>query len=231
MIMGVWGLGRKKGWTNPYVTDGLIAMWDGEWNAGGGVHDPNATAWKDLVGGNMITPTVLAGGIAAFGAYSLTLDNAIALSQEINAFDPSMPFSIELVIRQSDTGYSMCMSPATSSIYAPVLEAGINNGKFTFGVRNRYNPIASGIDTGSVSLAVGPTSQTCFANGVPYNTRATVNGYGKPPIALGYSPARDASPTTAGRSEYLCIRIYATDITADTAAHNYAIDKQRFDLP
>ena len=28
-------------WTNPYVTDGLVAMWDGEWNAGGGVHDAN----------------------------------------------------------------------------------------------------------------------------------------------------------------------------------------------
>ena len=33
--------GGKKGWTNPYVTDGLVAMWDGEWNAGGGVHDAN----------------------------------------------------------------------------------------------------------------------------------------------------------------------------------------------
>ena len=27
----------RKPWTNPYVTDGLVAMWDGEWNAGGGV--------------------------------------------------------------------------------------------------------------------------------------------------------------------------------------------------
>ena len=33
-----------------YVQDGLIAMWDGIENAGWGVHDPNATVWKDLVG-------------------------------------------------------------------------------------------------------------------------------------------------------------------------------------
>lgn len=43
---------RKKrgGWVNPYITDGLVAMWDGEWNAGGGVHDASATVWKDIVG-------------------------------------------------------------------------------------------------------------------------------------------------------------------------------------
>ena len=33
-----------------YVQDGLIAMWDGIENAGWGVHDPNATTWKDLTG-------------------------------------------------------------------------------------------------------------------------------------------------------------------------------------
>ena len=46
-------LGRGAGcggWVNPYVTDGLVAMWDGEWNADGGVHDASATTWKDLTG-------------------------------------------------------------------------------------------------------------------------------------------------------------------------------------
>ena len=33
-----------------YVQDGLVAMWDGIENAGWGVHDPNATTWKDLTG-------------------------------------------------------------------------------------------------------------------------------------------------------------------------------------
>ena len=37
-------------WRNPYVTDGLVAMWDGEWNAGGGIHDPNAKTWTDISG-------------------------------------------------------------------------------------------------------------------------------------------------------------------------------------
>lgn len=39
--------GSKK---NPYVTKGLIAMWDGEWNAGLGRHDGSICEWKDVVG-------------------------------------------------------------------------------------------------------------------------------------------------------------------------------------
>ena len=48
---GAWA--KENGWKNPYVTDGLIAMWDGEWNAGGGVHNPNATNWIDVVSGRI----------------------------------------------------------------------------------------------------------------------------------------------------------------------------------
>lgn len=46
----------KSGYTaKDYVQDGLVAMWDGIENAGWGIHDPNATMWKDLVGGNDLT--------------------------------------------------------------------------------------------------------------------------------------------------------------------------------
>ncbi len=40
-------MGSKR---NPYVTKGLVAMWDGEWNVGIGQHDGNARVWKDLIG-------------------------------------------------------------------------------------------------------------------------------------------------------------------------------------
>ena len=50
---------RARGWTNPYITDGLVAMWDGEWNAGFGIHNPLATTIKDLIGTNdlILAPT------------------------------------------------------------------------------------------------------------------------------------------------------------------------------
>ena len=55
------GTVTKDGWTTlyanfkdptaGYVTDGLVARWDGIDNAGIGVHDPDARTWVDLVGG------------------------------------------------------------------------------------------------------------------------------------------------------------------------------------
>ena len=43
--VGAWHSGMPT--AKDYVQDGLIAMWDGVENAGWGVHDPNATVWKD----------------------------------------------------------------------------------------------------------------------------------------------------------------------------------------
>lgn len=43
-------------WHNPYVTDGLIAMWDGEWNAPNVRHDPKATSWLNIATGEYATP-------------------------------------------------------------------------------------------------------------------------------------------------------------------------------
>lgn len=46
---------RKSGgaWVNPYVTDGLVSMFDGEWNNGGGVHSD--TELSDIVSGYAMT--------------------------------------------------------------------------------------------------------------------------------------------------------------------------------
>ena len=58
-----------------YVQDGLVAMWDGIENAGWGVHDNNATAWVNLVGGvaDMEFNEI-------FTNYTYWTDNAIVLA-------------------------------------------------------------------------------------------------------------------------------------------------------
>lgn len=45
-----FGKSAKK-WENPYITNRIVAMWDGEWNAGGGKHDEQAIQWVDIIGG------------------------------------------------------------------------------------------------------------------------------------------------------------------------------------
>ena len=42
--------------TNPYITDGLIAMWDGTWNIGLGTHDEMTTVWRDITGNGYDIP-------------------------------------------------------------------------------------------------------------------------------------------------------------------------------
>ena len=44
-------IAEKQESANPYVTSGLMYMWDGEWNAGLKKHDPAAMTWKDIVKG------------------------------------------------------------------------------------------------------------------------------------------------------------------------------------
>ena len=55
---------------NPYVTKGLVAMWDGEWNAGLGKHNAKALKWKDLVGTSDCDPV----GAPKFSGNSVELD-------------------------------------------------------------------------------------------------------------------------------------------------------------
>ncbi len=55
---------------NPYVTKGLVAMWDGEWNAAIGKHDSKAMKWKDLVGKSDCDPV----GTPKFSGKSVELD-------------------------------------------------------------------------------------------------------------------------------------------------------------
>ena len=54
-----------------YVTDGLVARWDGIDNAGTGTHNPSATVWKDLAGSLDLT---LTGDAGWTGGNALLLD-------------------------------------------------------------------------------------------------------------------------------------------------------------
>ncbi len=56
-----------------YVSDGLVARWDGIDNAGTGTHDPNATVWKDLAGN--INLTLAGESVGWTGGNALNLAN------------------------------------------------------------------------------------------------------------------------------------------------------------
>lgn len=88
--------GSKK---NPYVTKGLVAMWDGEWNAGLGNTDLKAKVWKDVVGGCVCTAV----GAPTFSGKATILDGTscweIQASPELARVLASDNLTVEIVAR------------------------------------------------------------------------------------------------------------------------------------
>ena len=238
------GRSAAKKWVNPYITDGLIAMWDGEWNAGGGKHNPNATMWKDLTGKGSdweLNPNE--------GKFSIGIDY------------------VELLKNISWTGTGYIATPSWSNdtdikTLEGVLDTGLvetNNNDYSWAVIVAFDlhkkpgvytnalvvDIASGIITHSLGIYLqnpflpterGQNSISCnsadmkyYMNGVEViniskNDRR-ITSYSSSNCSLGIY-----SGPLAQHTKIKNLRIYSRALTADEIAHNYEIDKARFGL-
>lgn len=232
MIMGAWGFGRKRGWTNPYVADGLIAMWDGEWNAGGGVHDASATVWKDLVGSDDFT--IDSAGI--WGDKSISNGETYNRIAYRNDFTFAMPMTQEIVMKYKG-------NQSSNAVIFHVSQWADGNDMLRgmvvlFGA---YFKVRS--DTTGYSLPVSHDAMTlaCLYDSsgtpVPY-----INGVAETLLnegtdtwwandATGVNIANRANNNRGTKIEIFGIRFYSRALTAEEIAANYAVDKQRFNLP
>ena len=229
--------GGGGGWQNPYVTDRLVAMWDGEWNAGGGVHDANATMWKDI----------------AVGTHDIPLSSVVS-SFSANSFDyisgrAYMENSIDVVNAVWDEGYTVEL--IIKELESPLSDS---NAMIFGGDYHRTGAFFATSDTNirccirdgsgmtlSRSTNVNLSFATSYANGkylgylngarkysiyrTPYtsSTAATYFGVGS---AGGFGWV-----SRSGKTKFYSIRIYSRALTADEIAANYEIDKARFNLP
>lgn len=239
MIMGAWGLGRKKGWTNPYITDGLVAMWDGEWNAGGGVHDANANAWKDLIAG--LELPVLSGG--SWGSNCIIGDGNGPAAGTYDVSDVLKQPFCECVCEVQDYP---SRNDANFAFYLKY--SGTDDYFKTFGLEDRYgtvyfveNQVVSktssdnflSANTFSIASDAKNSNQSCFINAisrtVAYNSLQGSFGRGV------YVGARSIASLPGWNKPVRCkvfsIRFYSRVLSDDEIAANYAIDKQRFNLP
>ena len=220
MIMGAWGLGKKKGWTNPYVTDGLIAMWDGEWNAGGGVHDAAATTWVDLVGGVELS---------AKGNPEIRSDSV--------HFNGTSCFGKEFSVGTIGTFEIVCESVAQSGIdpeilrldNSPVYKIYVNSNEISCGIAT-VGQFSSrlGLSKALGSWLVSASPQKLFKNGQhisDWNVSRALNCSG---VVIGAGSTGLYRPSVC---TVYCVRIYSRVLTAAEVAANYAIDKKRFNLP
>ena len=212
------GGGGPTPWQNPYVTNGLIAMWDGEWNAGGGVHDANATTWLDLSGnGNDLDITAgtwaadhfvcngASGGKTGFIDGVLTLE-AVAKITATNDYR----FAIGLHTSGSNFDRYFGTNRTLINFYS--------NGP---GVPLRVGVVESyGFDyvVGAIYKNGGPVAPA--GNGT-YYPKGQATG-----VVLGAS----AGGGYPFGGEIYAIRLYSRALTAAEVAANYAVDAARFGL-
>ena len=217
------------GWKNPYVTDGLVAMWDGEWNAGGGIHDPNATVWKDCVGDNDLVPVA---GVVTFGETKVIVEGGYLSSSkplaaktvevvfEWNAFPSGYSDFSCFISSRSSGGMILRLQTTTSFIRWTMF-----NGNLTYASQD-YISIPRDLLAYSAMTHSGESYTTYGTRGKPSltTTRTTkiLPGVAFVGSALDTARHMDAS--------WSAIRLYDRDLSADEIAANYAIDKARFGL-
>ena len=236
-------LGRGAGgWVNPYVTDGLVAMWDGEWNAGGGMHDANATVWKDICD-NEADVYDLMGGELEFGENYLAGDKIICPYNTTSGrlFLPNQEYTVECCFINSNMSYGRFAfsNGQSGSTYGTGIARDTWTGslttktalKYTFGnIQTSAGEIAYG-DAACFSISHGDV-YSCYQNGL-FLCNATAGSLGRDSLQIGnfINQTNPGAGQICCFSKYYNFRIYSRALTAAEIAANYAVDKARFNLP
>ena len=217
---------------NPYVTDGLIAMWDSEWNCFSGLHQTDTTKWIDIVSGYNLE---LASGTPTWEA------KANVINGKWGIVSPELQ-SLFKAANKNNLSYELCFSALPYNINSTTL--GFNNDT-VIGIITYLNNIGDWCwSTGWIpstkfkttrkgTLSVvrnGPTGRTdVYEDGEVCGGKKsstgdpTGNTFG---IGYGYGQWNNA-PTGI---KIHCIRVYNRMLTADEIQKNKDIDADRFSI-
>ena len=247
---------KSGGWKNPYVTDGLVAMWDGVWNGGViGKHDGTMeNRWIDCASGMEATtdcPGYGFGTLAFDGTYAVA-ERCILCCTEWGAIADalnSVNFTVEFVRgHDDDRGYMLSelnksgtleiWDNGTKSIFFRVLGYG-NVGNMGNGVTVGYGGVVeSGAYTFSrsyspdVSIAVRRYKNGVLKGSSDYTKEPTLSyPTGTDPLGVIGSGYMDYNSWCRFTGRVAALRVYARALAADEIAANYAVDKARFNLP
>lgn len=203
------------GWKNPYVTDGLVAMWDGEWNAGPGVHDDLATGLKDLVGNHDLTLVGTcdwSGGYAALASGSYFKNESAKIDSGVGQIELAGQFKTANSLIGLSNNYAM----GSYSGWVLCL-ARVGNNRY---VSNDYAPF-----TLSVEYDVDCKPQKAYWR----NVNRISNG-GVMAKNLGDFISISDDWYTSQPTNFYSLRVYSKVLTDAERNANYAIDKERFNL-
>lgn len=231
---------RRMMWRNPYpYMDSCTDWWSGIWNAGLGVHDPNATVWKDLVG--HMDFALLSGG-----SFSDNCLNVNGYSAVADYSASTVPATIEIVFQRTNSNSRSCVfmigKQDPDSLQCCRMMMVIDNqtiqyhgGKFLASKDVDGSLQSRSITFDGTSLASYPVG--LYKNGsvdqsaYEYNNSWTTldsKYLNKITIGHGYSDPTTSRPME-GKICSLCFHSRA--LTASEVAANYAVDRLIFNLP
>ena len=244
-------VGGAKGWTNPYVTDGLVAMWDGEWNAGGGVHTTDRILTNLVTGDVVSIPmsgyTVGDNYIISDANRSFTLGNLLGkisvpctlacvgccLSRPSNIANTSGMFTVDglcgLFMWRKDsigasgvTGGSLCQSDGRIHYYGGPADKQL-------AMQDADNEVFGTLRSRAAVI------QQLHSEGVAYYYEGKEkDGTNTMNYTDAWSSATYDVVTPSSSSckiKWCNISLYSRALTAAEIAANYAVDKERFGLP
>lgn len=221
---------------NPYITDGLGAMWDGEWNGGLGKHKESGD-WIDCVLGIPLTFIKQRGAeslLVSYEADHVYLEGAastLGTADElyIRSFFINNPLTIEvgylITSGKESTRGNICdtiwRNGSIGALYVDPPLGGL--------ARTYYGGQFCNTKTFKTrSFVFSDTTKTAYMNGVvfqvdevaaePRNTKIDVIGDNDMGYDFGFY------------GEIYFIRIYNRALSADEIAANYEVDKERFGL-
>ena len=245
--MGVGATLLKQGKTaRDYVQDGLVAMWDGIENAGWGVHDPNATVWKELISG---TDCAIVGDLST--NYEWANNSLVRITETRGYFiyDASellqdafraATFTIEVTTSQPVNNASwqaqvvnICRKSHLDAYSQGIIARWRRENNGTMGTLSSATyPSGAGLTLATTDALA---TFACTYNAGQYisylDGEQKSTGSATPDSTIDGVFVRLGSINYGFRGHYHFVRLYSRALTADEIAANYAIDKERFNLP
>ena len=246
---GAWAKSGGVPTAKDYIQDGLIAMWDGIENAGWGIHEQNATVWKNLVG----TEDMVFNQSFEYDIYNdsvLFRDDSRSGSRAIS--------QMSITMTNDMTIEGMMLVPNVEPIWDLRMCIGLlldhKTGVFPF-ARGAYYytpslKYSASYDDNSDRYFGRPKIGETVSSAIVFRRAdKSFDGYynGKYVASIGsqddnwlgdnkilkpvfvYKQLSDTMIGCDFRIHYM--RIYSRALIAEELAHNYAIDKARFNLP
>ena len=242
-----------------YIQDGLIIMWDGIENAGWGIHDSEATVWKNLMGDSGYDfPNCASWGDSYFDLSSAYVD-------VLNSTDPKTRIRTASSFSKNDFGscdfvfsaYQLHTSSSTYEIFSTVADGnnrtiigvitppiwkdtrwGLTVCAYNYSVY--FNPALGRIEdcsrTHSIHFGPPKTSGTYYpiylnAEEITVMPYNNQNLYASP-FQIGTKANKNTTSinkNVCGR--FYCIRIYNRQLSAEEVEWNFMVDKVRFKMP